>query len=180
MKHPVIVLALLACLFATQNLVAQKDTTRRKGIPLLTLKRIEKSGRLAVCTRKIPVGIMGTISEVKGNQMPGPGRVRTGKTPVSRVLCVYPLSKTEDFKIDDANPIFSLRHQKTNPLATVRSRPDGCYNLRLKPGRYSIVVIENNKLYANIIDGDGYVNPVTVLPGEMTQFDVIINWQATY
>jgi hypothetical protein len=66
------------------------------------------------------------------------------------------------------------------PITEVESNESGVYSIQLSPGRYSVFIVEEDGLFANIFDGDGNVNPVTVKENEWTLLDVVVNYKAVY
>ena len=53
----------------------------------------------------------------------------------------------------------------TAEIAETESDDDGFFQLNLLPGKYTLTVIENGKLYANNSDSLGVLNPITVNEG---------------
>lgn len=66
------------------------------------------------------------------------------------------------------------------PLTEVESNKQGKYSIQLSPGRYSVFIVEEQGLFANIFDGEGNVQPVTVRENEWTRLDVEVNYKAVY
>ena len=95
---------------------------------------------------------------------------------IQRMVRVYPLTKFSDLKMEEG--LFTAVAEK--PITEVESDENGNYSIQLSPGRYSLFVVEENGLFANIFDGEGNVNPVTVKENEWTLLDVVVNYQAVY
>ncbi len=126
-------------------------------------------------------GITGTITWIEGNQMPmmtedGKADKKSGPTPIKRNIRVYPLIKFSDLKMEDG--LFTGLVEE--PITEVESDKNGKYSIQLSPGRYSLFVVEENGLFANIFDGEGNVQPVTVKEDEWTLLDVVVNYKAVY
>lgn len=126
-------------------------------------------------------GITGTITWQEGNQMPmmieeGQANTRTAPKPIKRTVRVYPLIKFSDLKMEEG--LFTAVAEK--PITEVESNESGVYSIQLSPGRYSILIVEEGGLFANIFDGDGNVNPVTVKENEWTLLDVVVNYKAVF
>lgn len=126
-------------------------------------------------------GIIGTITWIEGNQMPmmtedGKSDEKPSSTPIQRKVRVYPLIKFSDLKMEDG--LFTGLAEK--PITEVESDENGKYSIQLSPGRYSLFVVEENGLFANIFDGEGNVQPVTVKEDEWTLLDVVVNYKAVY
>ncbi len=126
-------------------------------------------------------GITGTLTWLDGNQMPmvtedGKGTDKVAPKPIKRVVKVYPLIKFSDLKMEEG--LFTA--VSAQPITEVESNDSGAYSIQLSPGRYSVFVVEENGLFANVFDGDGNVNPVTVKENEWTLLDIVVNYKAVY
>ena len=126
-------------------------------------------------------GITGTVTWLEGNQMPmvtesGNPASKTAAKPIQRTVRVYPLIKFSDLKIE--NGLYTALAEK--PITEVETDENGKYSLQLSPGRYSIFVVEEGRLFANIFDGEGNVQPVTVKENEWTLLDIEVNYKAVY
>ena len=126
-------------------------------------------------------GITGTVTWLDGNQMPmvtedGKATGKVDPKPIKRVVKVYPLIKFSDLRMEEG--LFTAVAEKA--IIEVESNESGVYSIQLSPGRYSVFVVEENGLFANIFDGDGNVNPVTVKENEWTLLDVVVNYKAVF
>jgi hypothetical protein len=126
-------------------------------------------------------GITGTITWLEGNQMPtitdteNPDE-RPAAKPIQRTLRIYPLIQFEDLKVEQG--LYTAIAEK--PLTEVQTDENGKYSVQLSPGRYSVFVVEEDGLFANIFDGEGNVQPVTVKENEWTLLDIEVNYQAVF
>ncbi|SHO63000.1 hypothetical protein [Algoriphagus zhangzhouensis] len=127
-------------------------------------------------------GVTGTVTWLEGNQMPGiiDEDSETEKNPkgvgVKRTLLIYPLTNVADTK--NENGLFTSVSGK--PVTTIETEEDGSYHLQLAPGRYSVFTKEENGLFANIFDGDGNIQPITIKENEWNLLDIIINYKAVF
>ncbi|WP_268034440.1 carboxypeptidase regulatory-like domain-containing protein [Algoriphagus sp. PAP.12] len=127
-------------------------------------------------------GVTGTVTWLEGNQMPGiiDEDSETEKNPkgvgVKRTLLIYPLTNVADTK--NENGLFTS--VSGTPVTTIETEEDGSYQLQLAPGRYSVFTQEENGLFANIFDGDGYIQPITIKENEWNLLDIIINYKAVF
>lgn len=126
-------------------------------------------------------GITGTVTWVEGNQMPMVSESsdtpsKNVAKPVKRTVRVYPLIQFEDLKVE--NGLYTAIAEK--PLTEVETDEKGRYSVQLSPGRYSIFIVEESGLFANIFDGEGNVQPVTVKESEWTLLDIEVNYKAAY
>jgi hypothetical protein len=141
------------------------------GILVMSCKPYQPAGQ----------GITGTISWIEGNHMPmmtedGKADVKADPKPIQRTVRIFPLIKFSDLKMEEG--LFTAIAEK--PVAEVESNQKGVYSIQLSPGRYSVFIVEEDGLFANIFDGEGNVNPVTVRENEWTLLDVVVNYKAFY
>lgn len=125
-------------------------------------------------------GIFGRVSWVEGNLMPAPGDTtylaRSRGKAVVRDIYIYPAITVD--KLSGRGPLFEQVPARL--VKKVRSKADGSYFVSLPPGKYSLLVMEKEGFFANVFDHDGYVNAVTVVPGVVSECDIIINYRAKY
>ena len=141
------------------------------GILLISLGGTAPSG----CERN--QGIQGRILFESGNQMPGPGVVREPAKGVQRELRVYPVLHGNQLQGEGNGFYDEPAHP---PVKTVTSDTAGYFRVQLPPGEYSLLVQENDRLYANRFDGEGRIFPVKVEAGKMTEVEFKINYAAAY
>ncbi|PZX55556.1 carboxypeptidase regulatory-like domain-containing protein [Algoriphagus chordae] len=130
-------------------------------------------------------GVVGLVTWQEGNQMPmiteeakkgkKDKRITVGD-PIKRTVRVYPLIKISDVTLE--NGLFQSVAAK--PITEIETDEDGRYSVNLSPGRYSILTVEEDGLFANIFDGEGNIQPVTVKDGEWTLLDIVVNYKAAF
>ena len=167
----------LLCLFfclVINPIWAQKKT--------LSVLQISKKAKSYACNSPLKgTGIKGILTELTGNHMPSPNVKNPGKSGgVSRVLVIYPLANSKDFIEAKSGNGFYSGTKKINPVAVIKSDATGCFQCPLKPGRYTIMIIEKGKLYANIFDGDMNLNPFSVQAGSITTHNLELSYQASF
>lgn len=139
------------------------------------------------CTSYQPEGegVVGIVTWQEGNQMPMiTEEVKEGKKnkrvtigdPVKRTVRVYPLIKISDVTLE--NGLF--QSVAAQPITEIETDENGRYSIKLSPGRYSILTVEEGGLFASIFDGDGNIQPVTVKENEWTLLDIVVNYKAAY
>lgn len=126
-------------------------------------------------------GIIGEVRWVEGNLMPAIGdnsyTQRANGIPIERDIYIFSAVK-RDNTISAGGSFYKSVNGKL--IARMNSNPDGTFKIKLPIGTYSIFVMEDQGYFANIFDGDGYINPVTVHANEFTEFKILINYNAVY
>ncbi len=123
-------------------------------------------------------GIRGDVRWLEGNQMPGPGVKMNSGRPVVRDIYIYNAVKTDQTTTGESPAFVAKVNAKL--VKRFKTRKDGTFAVSLAPGLYSIFTMEPDGLWANTYDGEGYINPVTVQPGQTTSIHVRINYKAYY
>lgn len=130
----------------------------------------------------IEQGIAGKVIWLEGNLMPGIGdepevnRKRFKGQPVKRSIHIYKLTTMDEAT---AEGVF-FRDIQTSLVTKVETNKEGEFAVSLPEGRYSIFTEEEEGLFANSFDGEGYINPVTVKKGEISTITIEINYKAAY
>jgi len=121
-------------------------------------------------------GLQGQVFWVSGNQMPSPESVLSPNQGAIRELLIYELTNVKD--ATQVGPFF--RDIKTKLVTTTQSKSDGTYKVKLPAGSYSVFTREKSGLYANLFDGEGYINPVVISPGQYAWKTITIDYDAAY
>ena len=124
-------------------------------------------------------GISGTITEIKGNQMPKVGIAPATPKPVSTTLFVYEPTHISQVKpVETGSPLYTMINRKL--VASVLSDSLGRYSVALPTGTYSVFVKKGNYFFANSFDTQNNIQLVTVDSGKVTPLNILINSGATY
>lgn len=126
----------------------------------------------------IKQGIFGKVLWLEGNFMPSIGQ-SSQKTITPTMRTVYIYKRTKVSETEGEMPLFS----KINSVlvAKVKTNKEGFFQCKLAAGTYSIFTLESNgKFFASVTDGDGNIAPVEVRDGEVTKYEVNINYKAAY
>ena len=108
--------------------------------------------------------------------MPGPEAILSPNQGATREIIIYELTTFKD--VTQVGPFF--RDVKTKMVATIQSKPDGTFKVKLPPGAYSVFTKERNGLYANLFDEKNNINPVTVKDGQYAWRTITIDYDAAY
>jgi hypothetical protein len=121
-------------------------------------------------------GLHGQVFWVSGNQMPGPESILSPNQGTSREVLIYELTNFTD--VTQVGLFF--RDIKTKMVATVQSKPDGTFKVKLAPGSYSVFTKERNGLYANLFDEKNNINPVVVKASQYSWKTITLDYEAAY
>lgn len=99
-----------------------------------------------------------------------------GAKKVERTLHIFPLTNISDVKVEEG----LITSIATTKIKEVKTDGSGKYAVDLSPGRYTVLTVEEDGLFASIFDGEGNIQPVTVKENEWTLLDILINYKAYY
>lgn len=124
----------------------------------------------------IHTGIYGTVIERYGNWQPelNPNDTTRGERPIVSEIYVYEYTKSQEVEgaLYTHFPIDGMPHKL---VAKTKSMANGFYEMELKPGSYSVFLLEDGQLYANGFDGYGGINPVTVIADSAIYFPLVLD-----
>jgi hypothetical protein len=109
--------------------------------------------------------------------MPGPDRKSNPAKGIAREIYIYkPITVNQTKK--QSNGFYS---EISTPLvAKVTSNEAGIFKVALPAGEYSIFVKEPEGLFANLIDGQGRINVVSVEKHQFLDITIKVNYKAAY
>ena len=125
-------------------------------------------------------GICGTVTELRGNQMPGPDQPKPnpGKAVVREVE-IFAVLTMDQVVSNDAGFITDTNDAKPVKKTKTDKRGKFCvYGLPV--GAYSVLVREPQGLYYNISDTSNRINPVTVRKGKVSNSIVQLTHGASF
>lgn len=122
--------------------------------------------------------IIGKLQRITGNNMPSPD-LQAEEPPgyAGKVYFFDPVLAGEASLTRDPG-LYSLNGKNPRAIATADS--SGQFRVRLKPGRYSVLIGQKNLYYSNIIDLDGTINPFVVVRGKNIPLILRADWDALY
>lgn len=109
----------------------------------------------------ITQGVWGTCSLTTGNCQPiiEPGACIT--CPIKRTLQIYEYTKPSQAVISTTPPYY-YDHFTTKKLAETTCDEKGFFEISIAPGKYSLVVVEDGKLYPTGVDGYGGLGAIEI------------------
>ncbi|MBQ2489621.1 MAG: hypothetical protein II525_07440 [Bacteroidales bacterium] len=152
-------------------------------LPVLATMCIAGAMFLTACEKEhqsIKEGISGIVVERYGNWMPviDPNSNNHGERPIITGIYVYEYTRISDFDSTTRHNCYSHFPIDKMPkplVATAVSNADGFYEIPLKPGKYSVFLLENGKMYANEMDGSGGYLPVTVCADSVSRVVLVLD-----
>ncbi len=125
-------------------------------------------------------GIWGTVSSTEGNCMPAisPSSSACRTCPVKRIVKIYPYVLHGNATPSGNSGVF-FDSFNVPLIAEAEADENGFFQVSIPPGRYTIAVLENGKLYANGGDGQGGINPFTLSAGRQ-KVDQVMTYKATF
>jgi len=95
---------------------------------------------------------------------------------VARKIYFYELSGLKDAETNDGSFITMIH---SILIDSTHSDKNGNFQAALKPGKYSVFIQENERLYSQVSD-DGLFYPVCVYPDSVTSINLYIDYKAHY
>jgi hypothetical protein len=111
----------------------------------------------------ITKGVWGTVSIRQGNCMPmvGPTPSTCTECAIQREVRIY--AYTKSINATPATPVNGLYDSfNTQLIKTVTTDAQGFFQADLPDGKYTVVFVEDGKLYASTGDGQGGISPVEI------------------
>lgn len=125
-------------------------------------------------------GVWGTVSNVAGDCMPTVPACNSccRNCPVQRTVKIYQYTLVSDGVTSDPYKVF-FDSFNTQMVAQVDTDDNGFFQVDIPAGHYTIVIVENGKLYANIRDGQGGLSPFTLSTGTLNT-NLFMTYKATF
>lgn len=130
------------------------------------------------CTDNVSIvqGVSGSCVYRYGDWMPGPEKCGQWSTSERRILFFTPTVDSQTV----TSGVSWFTAINTTLVAETTCDANGCYQLALPAGRYSIFIREEGKYYANSRAGDGTIGEVTVDSASVTRRNLILDYNAAY
>jgi hypothetical protein len=127
----------------------------------------------------ISQGVYGTLLFREGNCMPVIDPNACKEYFVKRKIFIYEAA-TESDAVPATSYSTFYTSAGTPLVATAESNSSGFFEVSLTPGKYSIFIKEDGKLWAKGIDDQEHIMPVTVTQGTAVQRNIVIDYKAVY
>ncbi len=136
---------------------------QKAGVPVQNINCNMQSVK-ELNSKKVTIsqGVWGTVSLRQGNCMPMVGSQSTtcSECPIKREVRVYAYTTTQDAEPNTG--IKSFDGFKTQLIRIINADENGFFQATLPNGKYSVVFVEEGKLYANNFDGFGGISTATI------------------
>jgi hypothetical protein len=153
----VLCLLLLCLCFACKKAVSTKQTES------CNLKEVKTTNNGKV---SITSGIWGTASHRQGNCMPVSESTTCLDCPIQTQVRIYAYTTFQDAKrAMTGGPYFDSF--STGLIKTINTDAQGFFQTDLPDGKYTIALVQEGKLFANMFDGQGGIWPVSVSQGKV-------------
>jgi hypothetical protein len=162
------------CFICLINLILVSSCETNKDqvdkIKQINTEELIKSNALKV---SLDAGVAGTLLKKTGDCMPiiGSGTTCTSY-PVSRTILIYEYTTTNN--VDGWGPSYKSVHSKL--VAQCSADQDGFFQAAVDPGKYSILIKENDNFYANSFDGQGGIQPITVRSDSVNLITLVLDY----
>ncbi|HEX6914912.1 MAG TPA: hypothetical protein VF145_06705 [Chitinophagaceae bacterium] len=150
---------------------------RKQTAAVLPVCNINQTYASNAARATVTNGIWGTIASMEGNCMPVVNPMTCKTCPVQRKVRIYAYTQYSQATPQGANSFYDSFG--TQLVKEVDADADGFYQADLAPGQYTIVVIENGKLYAFGFDGNAGISPFTVTGGKQN-LNLTMTYKATF
>jgi hypothetical protein len=127
----------------------------------------------------ITMGIWGTVSFMEGNCMPivDPASTTCKHCPVKRTMRVYAYTNKAQASASGYGGFYDSF--STQLIKEVETDANGFFQAALPSGQYTLVVVENGKLYANSMDAQGGLNPFTI-ENSTKELNLVMTYKAAF
>jgi hypothetical protein len=164
------------CLFIFFFVSCHKDSND-STLPTCNIQQVyaENAKKVTITT-----GVWGTISFVEGDCMLTVPVCHSccRNCPVKRTVKIYQYTTLNDVVTSD--PYKAFFDSFTTTLVTqVDTDENGFFQADIPAGHYTIVVVENGKLYANTRDGQGGISPFILTTGTKN-VNLAMTYKATF
>jgi hypothetical protein len=174
-KKAVMIKVVLA-LALTLSIIGCKKDDKRENVNCDIDKTLEENESKVTISK----GIWGTVSMLQGNCMPIVDPNVCTHCPVKRTVRVYEYTMPSKAVPYNNSTIFFDSFQ-TQLIAETEADEDGFYQLDIPPGQYTIVTLEQGKIYAGGSDGVGGLSPFSLENNnELKNINLIRSYNAVF
>jgi hypothetical protein len=122
--------------------------------------------------------VSGKVQRIMGNQMPSPDLANEEPRGFSTTVYFFEPTLVNMGLPTGEQGLFMMTDKKL--VAKVLAEKDGSFKLKLKPGKYSVLLGKEGQYYSNISDIEGLINPVEINKGSKKPLVLKADWGAIY
>ena len=129
----------------------------------------------------ISQGVAGRVTWREGDWTPGGQSGMGDWWPLQTTVGAFPPVDSDDARSDNSDPDAYGRYSfpTAGPIGTATSDADGCFAIEVEGGDYTVAARDGEAWYCNASTSE-VLCPVTVAWDHVTQFDVVIDYDAAY
>jgi len=124
------------------------------------------------------VQVTGKVKRVMGNQMPSPDLLNEEPAGFSTTVYFFAPTLMNMGMPTGEQGVFLMTDKKL--VAKSLPEKDGSFTLKLKPGKYSVLLGKDGQFYSNISSLDGLINPIEINKSSKKPIVLMADWGATY
>ena len=122
--------------------------------------------------------VTGKVKRLMGNQMPSPDVVNEEPGGFSTTVYFFAPTLMSMGMPTGEQGVFLMTDKKL--VAQSLAEKDGSFKLKLKPGKYSVLLGKDGQFYSNISSLDGLINPVEINKNIKKPIVLKADWGAIY
>jgi hypothetical protein len=135
------------------------------------------SAALFSCS-SVKVLVAGKVQRIMGNQMPSPDLANEEPGGFSTTVYFFEPTLVNMGLPTGEQGVFMMTDKKL--VAKVLAEKDGSFKLKLKPGKYSVLLGKDGQYYSNISDLEGLINPIEINKSNKKPLVLKADWGAIY
>lgn len=124
------------------------------------------------------VNVSGKVQRVMGNQMPSPDVNNEEPGGFEATVFFFEPTLMNMGVPTGEQGLFLMTDKKL--VAKVLCAKDGSFKLKIKPGKYSVLLGKDGQYYSNISSLDGLINPIDINKKENKPLVLRADWGAIY
>lgn len=122
--------------------------------------------------------VAGKVQRIMGNQMPSPDLAKEEPGGFSTTVYFFEPTLVNMGLPTEEQGVFMMTDKKL--VAKVLAEKDGSFKLKLKPGKYSVLLGKDGQYYSNISDLEGLINPIEINKSSKKPLVLKADWGAIY
>lgn len=124
------------------------------------------------------VVVNGKVQRIMGNQMHSPDVQNEEPAGLETTVFFFEPTLMNMGMPTGEQGLFMMTNKKL--VAKVLCKKDGSFSLKIKPGKYSVLLGKDGQFYSNISSLEGLINPVDVLKKGNKPLLLRADWGAIY